>query len=527
MSQHHKSFLRRAHEDQSGQVMGMLWVMLFLLFAFAALVVDFGRIYFSFRELQASTDAAALAGAEAMAPDAVIPAACSGQSGATSQIQCTAKLYSGVAGNNNAYPNLTGVTMVPDPPALKCLTTLTNEGIACAESPSGDNAIQVTQTVSVPLIFAGILGARPVTLSATATAAMKGASPVPYNVVIVVDSTASMTSSDGGSNCSGSRETCALGGVQTLLQTLSPCGTTLSSCGAVTANSSGGGGQVANPVDQVTLLTFPAVTTASASADYACPTGSPTIEPYPLPTSASGYTTYSNLPGSIPATTYQIVNFSSDYRTSDTATSLNTNSNIVVAAGGKTGCTGIKAIGGEGTYYPAVIYSAESLLLAQQAKNPSTENALILIGDGDANATCTTKVSGNCTSGQLEGNASEPVSTTSGVYPSTVQQCHQAITAAQWAAKQNTAGATVKGTKVFAVGYGATSSGCTTDTNPSITPCQTMQQIASDTAYFYTDYTSKTNACISASHAPADINDIFKEIAMTFTVARLIPNNTP
>ena len=133
--------------------------------------------------------------------------------------------------------------------------------------------------------------------------------------------------------------------------------------------------------------------------------------PYPLPT-APTYT-----PAATP--TYQIVNFSSDYRTSDTATSLNTSSNLVIAAGGKTGCTGLQAIGGQGTYYAGVIYSAENLLLAQQAAYPGTQNALIILSDGDANAS----------SADLPG-----ASTTSGVYPSTKQQCHQAITAAQWAA---------------------------------------------------------------------------------------------
>jgi hypothetical protein len=498
MNRHHKSFLCRAHKDQRGQVLGMAVVLMFVLFVFAALVVDFGHVYFSFRELQSSTDAAALAGAEALPTSAA-----AATSAATS--------YSGVSGNKNAFPNLPNVTMVSGFPLLKCLTTLTNEGISCAESPAGDNAIQVVQQVSVPLIFAGTIGAGPVNLRASATAAMRGASPIPYNVVILVDSTYSMNDSDGGSNCTGSRESCSLAGVQTLLQNLSPCGADLSSCGHVTANTTGGGGQVANPVDQVTLLTFPAVTTATTADDYNCGASTPTIEPYPLPTSASGYTTYSNLPTGTPTTTYQIVNFSSDYRTSDTVTSLNTSSDLVLAANGKTGCTGLQAIGGEGTYYAGAIYSAESLLLAQQAKNLNTQNALILISDGEA---------------QASGSALPGASTTSGVYPSTVQQCHQAITAAQWAAKQNAAGAAVAGTKVYAVGYGAESSGCTTDTSPAITPCQTMQQIASSPAYFFTDYTSTTNGCVSASQPAANINEIFTEIAMNFTVARLIPDNT-
>jgi hypothetical protein len=376
---------------------------------------------------------------------------------------------------------------------LKCLTTLTNQGIACAESPGNANAIQVVQQVSVPLTFARFVGANSVTLTASATAAMRGAARLPYNVAIVVDSTASMNDSDGGSNCSSSRESCALAGVQTLLGELSPCGASLSSCGQAT------NGQVKSPVDQISLLTFPAVTSATAADDYNCSSSSPSIQPYPLPT-APNYT-----PAATP--TYQVVNFSSDYRTSDTATSLNTSSNLVKAAGGKTGCTGLQAIGGEGTYYAGAIYSAESLLVAQQAANPGTQNALILISDGDASAK----------SAALPG-----ASTKSLVYPSTNQQCHQAITAAQWAATQGTGG-----TKVYSVAYGAEASGCSTDTSPTIIPCQTMQQIASSPAYFFTDYTSSTSGgCVSASQPTTNLNQIFTEIAGDLTVARLIPDST-
>jgi hypothetical protein len=451
--------------------------MMVVLLAFAALVVDFGRVYFSFRELQASSDAAALAGAE------VLP-----KSTATT----TATLYSAVSGNMNAYSNLPNVTMVSGYPLVKCLTTLTNQGIACV-APANGNAIQVKQQATVPLTFAKVVGVNSFTVTATATAAMRGAAPTPYNVVIVVDSTQSMNNADSGSNCSGSRETCALSGVRTLLGELSPCGASQASCTQL------GGGQVKNPVDQVSLLTFPAVTSATAADDYNCSGSSPTIKPYPLPT-APNYT-----PASTP--TYQIVGFSSDYRTSDTSASLSTSSNLAIVAGAKTGCTGLQAIGGEGTYYAGVIYAAESLLVTQQAAYPGTSNALILISDGEAQATST----------GLPG-----ASTTSGVYPSTKQQCHQAITAAQWAAQQG-----VGGTRVYAVGYGALSSGCTTDTNPTITPCQTMQHIASSPAYFYTDYSSSSNGCVSASQPTTNLNQIFTEIGGDFTVARLIRDDTP
>jgi hypothetical protein len=439
-------------------------------------VIDFGRIYISYRLLQTSTDAAALAGAEDLP---------------NTTAKNTATLYSGVAGNKNSYSNLPAVSMVSGYPAFKCLTTLVNQGIACA-TPASANAIQVRQQVTVPMTFARVVGARPVTLTATATAAKTGSVPSPYNVAVIVDSTASMDTTDGGSNCTKSRETCALQGVQALLGSLLPCSSRQTSCGAVTK------GNVQNPVDRVSLLTYPAVTSASASADYSC-SGTPTIVPYPLPV-APNYA-----PLSTP--TYQIVNFSSDYRTSGTTTSLNSSSNLVVAAGGKTNCTGLQPIGGQGTYYAAAIYSAENLLLAQQTANPGTQNALIILSDGDANA---------------KSSALPGASTTSLVYPSTKQQCHQAVTAAQWAATQGTGG-----TRVYTVAYGATSSGCASDTNPTITPCQAMQQMASSSAYFFSDYTSSGSGCTSTAQPTTNLNQIFSAIGGSLGAARLIPDGLP
>jgi hypothetical protein len=478
MNQHHESFLRRAHKDPRGQVIPIVLVMVVMFCAFIAIVIDVGRVYVCYRELQISSDAAALAGG-ALLPDGTAAIA-------------AATLYSGVAGNKNARANLPNVTMVSGYPKVKCLTTLTSQGIACV-APANANSIQVKQQVSVPMTFARLFGLSSVSLTATATAAMRGAARVPYNVAIVVDSTASMNSMDSGSNCSNTRVHCALDGVRVLLGALSPCGASQATCVSL------GGGQVQNPVDQVSLFTFPAVTSATVSNEYDC-SGSPTIRPYPLPA-----------PGSTPAAdpTYQIVDFSSDYRTSDTAASLNTNSHLTAAAGGRAGCNGLRAIGGQNTYYPGVIYAAQSLLLAEQAANPGSESALIILGDGDANAT----------SANLPGASTASTGPTAGLYPSTRKQCHQAVTAAQ--------AATASGIKVYTVAYGATSSGCSTDPNPHITPCQTMQQMASSAASFYTDYTSSSNGCISAAQPTTNLNQIFTAIAGDMTVARLIPDNTP
>ena len=66
MNQNIKSFVLRAHKDQSGQMFAMVAFMMVVLLGFVAFVIDMGRLYFSYRLLQNSTDAAALAGAQAL-----------------------------------------------------------------------------------------------------------------------------------------------------------------------------------------------------------------------------------------------------------------------------------------------------------------------------------------------------------------------------------------------------------------------------------------------------------------------------
>jgi Putative Flp pilus-assembly TadE/G-like len=486
MSQSNEIFLSRAHKGRRGQVLIFFTMWLPLLFGMTALVVDFGFIYLDNNELNASTQAAALAGAWAMS-----------QPGATVLSTTNAiSAYSSGTGGNNASSNLSTVSMVTDSPSFKCLSTLTSVfGLQCY-GPSNSNAIAVTQQVKVPLLFLRMFGGTTATLTATATASMKGATVEPYNVAIIVDSTQSMTQTDSDSNCSNTRISCALAGVRTLLQGLSPCPPNQVNCGTVT------GGAVANSVDRVSLFTFPAVTTATLADDYNCSGNAPTIVGY----------TYPALPASA---TYQIIGFSSDYRTSGTAGTLNSSSNLVDAIGGKSGCTPLQAIGGKSTYYAQVIRVAQASLAAQLSANPNSQNVLVLLSDGDAEASCTSSSGGVCRpSTDMPG-----ASTNSGVYMSATQECQQAITEA--------AAAAAAGTRVYTVAYGATSSGCNTDTT-SITPCQTMQQMASAPAYFFSDYTASQGggSCISAAQPVSGLSGIFQVILQTLTGAKLVPNGT-
>jgi hypothetical protein len=465
MKRSREPLLLLLHKNECGQVLVFVALAMVALLAIVGFVVDVGDFYYSYHELQASSDAAALAGGSAL-PNTTAAA--------------VATSYSSVAGGKNVYGNLQNVMMASGYPLVECLTTLTNQSIPCL-APANANAIVVQQTATVPMFFAQVLGINTLTITATATASMRGAKAGLHNVVIILDTTQSMNDTDSSSNCNNTRISCALTGVQALLGALTPCG---SNCGAVSQ------GNVSNPVDQVSLMVFPGLTSASQDQyEYDCAHNTnPQISAY----------TYPTLP------IYQIIPFSSDYRASSTATSLNSSSNLARATGAVTSCTtGLTAVGGEGTYYAGVIYAAQAALAAQALLRPNAQNEIILLSDGDASASA---------------SAMPGASTKTLVYPSTNNQCRQAITAGQ--------SATAAGTLVYTVAYGATSSGCSTD-SPSITPCQTMQQIASSSATFFSDYTATggSSTCISGARPSTSLNQIFTNIAGDFGGARLIPNN--
>ena len=254
-------------------------------------------------------------------------------------------------------------------------------------------------------------------------------------------------------------------------------------------------------MDRVALYTFPGLSSSSqAQYEYDCSSSAkPTLSAYNEP---AGFAI-----GSAPTDPphYQVVGYSSDYRTSDGTQTLNPNSNLVKAVNGVSGCTGLTAIGGYGTYYAGVVYTAAYDLYQQLGQNPGTQNVVVILSDGDASAAA---------------KAMPYASTTSGTLASTVSQCQQAVTLAQEMYQYGLA-------KVYTVAYGAAASGCSTDTN-GLTPCQVMQNMASLPQYFYSDYTATggSSTCISASHPTTNLNQIFAQIASSLSASRLIPDNT-
>jgi Flp pilus assembly protein TadG len=501
MKRDNRTLFRRLWKDRRGFALAMVGVAMVGLTGMGALSVDLSYVYFAQSQLQATANAAALAGG------AVLWEVNTNQPGETSSSQAVtaATTYSGVSSDKNAMAAGYSVAMASGYPKLLCLTST---GAACSTSasPPTYNAIEVQETATVGLIFARIFGFDSVKLSATA---MAGAvcpggcgllSQPPYNIMLIVDSTQSMaTATNPYCTISGisnpSMFQCALVGGQTLLKQLNATQDFvglmtfpgLSSSTYVPYEYCGGSSKT---------LTVPSgtcsVSTSCSSGN--CNTGTSTnctggIEMYGNGTSNSPPyyeiigtattldKTYSTTAGTLVATDplVQALSVNKSPGTCDNTSQL----------------SGLEDVGGAGTYYAGVITQAQTILTSVNATRnlPPNHNVIILLSDGDATA--------SSSSGQI--NAAEGTG-----------ECKAAITAAQKA--------TAAGMIVVAVAYGTETSGCTTDSAPYNNPCYTMQNIASSPLYFYSEDTAAKNGCVSADHPSlTSLSQIFGGGAGTIT----------
>lgn len=519
---------RELLRGESGQVLQWAALAMVGLIGMCGMTIDAGRAYVAHTQMQNYANAAALAAAWQVY-----------DSNSATNVTNTATSYSASSGDKNYTSNVGSVSTQV---STKCLNSLLPKGSSCtANSPN--NAVVVKQTITVPMMFLKLFGVSQLSVTATATASMQGASQ-PWNVVIVLDSTGSMATTD--SNCKNVTEfQCATQGIQALLGAVNPCQAGVSSC--TTSNSN----------FHVALFSFPAVSTGTAASNYNCSYSDPyyTIYPLPIP-SATSYTanTYTSSSGSFTATYNALYGasdtdangFVSDYYSSSASTRLNSSSTIVKAIGGcmspiqNTGW-GIGAIQGAYsggiTYYAGVLYAAQSALTAEQALYPKAKNAIIFLSDGQANLVSSTGDFPTSFSASPTGSAYTALNS-NGKYPSALDECQQAIVAAQ--------AATAAGTTVFGVAYGAEQTGCSsgsgaTDTTliatganqsfsiSSLSPCVTIENIASSLSDFYSDWNQSgsgvNTSCVDNSHSVVSLQDIFLSIASTFTTPRLLPNS--
>ncbi len=484
------SSVSRFLRGEQGQIIWWLPLMIIVFFGMAGLTVDLGRAYVAYRELQASTDAAALAGAYALTTATTTTAA-----------DTIVHQYGSETGQANASNNLPAAKLTT---SYSCITDNTAMvPVPCTAYPTKMNVIQVMQTSTVPMYFIktlslfGINSASSITLRSYATATT-GGKPIQLNVAIVLDSTASMGSADTACGKNVTKEECALTGVQTLLSGLMPCAQGSSPCSAY---------------DSVALFTFPNVQASSVGNDTTCSgtMKSSNIIPYTAPTvpttSTNSWTAPTGSTGTYELTTNSngngtngfLYNYSSNNQVGG---SLNTSSQLGMATGGGS-CNGIQPIGGQGTYLSGAIYAAQTALSAQ-SYNTTTQNVMIILSDGDQNAKSSQTNFGSTKSFSYKDSTGY-----TSTYPSTTDQCHQSIAAANYAK--------TLGTTVYTIGYAASTTGtCTTDTKSPITACDELKAMASVPGDFY----GYGGSCSSG----LGLANIFGDIQYQLAKARLVPN---
>jgi len=415
-------FLKGFRSSQSGATAALVAVAFIPLFAgMMSLVFDLNNARQIQNRLQASADAAALAASMDIGSTTVDPLN-------------TANTYGSASESKNAIAGISNfsLTMV-----RKCLTQTTfGTCLTTNNSVSGGlasiNTILITESASVSTVFSKYFGISKINITVQSEAAGHGGGAQALDVAVILDTTASMNSTD--TSCasalgvkSPSQLDCAKLGLRNLLIALNA------------TNAS------------VAVLTFPGYTdTNQAKLASTCPGGSkPSIAPY------------SNFNTTNQSWFYTVAGLSKSYQKT-AATSSNPatldSSNAVAAAAGATGCDGLQAVGGVQTYYSDAIAAAVTLL---QTDTSNARKVIVLLSDGDAN------------SSQVSASKSK-------------NECAQAVTQA------NTARSA--GIEVFAVGYGAQSSGCSTDgtvkdlVTGNTGPCGALAQIGAPAAtYFYYD----------------------------------------
>jgi hypothetical protein len=542
--------LRRLIKSEQGQSIVMVVITASAILTLAVSSAEVGHVYYAYRQLVSSTNEATLAGAQAMS-DALLNTSSSGAY--TAEVTAAVKQYSSVTGQLNASNMLSGDQIASQ--TLFCASTMTKAPfyVECELPPgstTGYNAITVTQTAKVNLWFGGLIGMPSMNLSATASAAMKGGSDIPYNLAVIMDTTASMQDTiKNNKDCTTSQISCAVQGLEVMLENMDPCAQN-TTCTSSTPY-----------VDDVAVFVFPAPSATYSANDYKseyCGSGVHSV-PYNFVNVTPGSSQNLNMESTgTDAGDYEIIPFNDVYKTTDTS-SLAVASALAEAVGASgSGCTGLSAPGGQGTYYAQVIYTAQAALVAQQLSNPSSQNVMIILSDGDATACASgaNTTAGGCNSGNnivaennpscgskggscLNGTGtktSNPTGYQSPTYPSALGECGQAVQQAQLA--------TAAGTVVYTIGFGSETSGCTTDKTyttssgstdgaeawPSgsyaTTPCNAIAAMASNVNTFYSDNSGGCPALSPANANFTSLAQIFQAILTGLGKPRMIPNGT-
>lgn len=132
----------RRDTNEQGQAVILLVLTLVVLLGIAALTIDLGQAYYTKRSLQASADAAALAGAQGLP--------------SSGNATVLARQYSGSPGSKNARANVPNVD--------------TSVTVKCVRTCPSNNTVVVSERARIKSIFAKVLGIQAFDIAARSTA---------------------------------------------------------------------------------------------------------------------------------------------------------------------------------------------------------------------------------------------------------------------------------------------------------------------------------------------------------------------
>lgn len=198
--------LRRCSDDERGQILVLGALLLVVLLGMVAMVIDVGRFLRERQDVQNTVDAAALAGVQELpdsasaAEDIALEYALANDGELTAaDVEISFRCVVGDR-DGDGQPDMSDVPTVCDPGGGAVFTC---QGSVCASSCSVTekcNALVVESDKDVPFYFAPVLGQMVGNTGAINAAACRGScggNPTgPVDVVLIIDRTRSMSSSD-------------------------------------------------------------------------------------------------------------------------------------------------------------------------------------------------------------------------------------------------------------------------------------------------------------------------------------------
>lgn len=195
----HRLGVRKARNDESGQVLVFTLVCMVVLIAMVGFAVDVGHAYLVQRQLQSGVDAAALAGAQEL-PDPTLATSAAQKYGPSSKNPPTA------IDNSNTTVEMKCVKSAP----------------GCSSTFNTYNAVKVSATSTVKTFFARVIGIDSLDVKASATACSPCSSK-PLDIMVVLDRTGSMCDASASSLPTGCRdEDFAIEGIERFLGFMDP-----------------------------------------------------------------------------------------------------------------------------------------------------------------------------------------------------------------------------------------------------------------------------------------------------------------